>query len=306
MTKRYKNKSVIVYRLHIAFLIVLFLFILCFYLFPRFKHFHNATIPHGNLTFEIIDIPVTIQHKIKDSQPRQPDVPSEIAELEILDSVFIAIQNKIQQNNGTEIDSQVIAFISDKFPELLEIKEFDPQPIIEASKKVYNFKNYFAYRMNLPDTDSPREPSSPLVDEALGKSKGMLMVNILQIPLSSTEVINIKKQRLSLDDLINVKEHFHLLEYFYEKPALSVLELYNIQNVNVSYTYGNLSTAVETLSEKGFLRVNKKQNSKTYSVAFTKKEILENINRLLAEIPERNQHNREYLYELVHMLITWS
>lgn len=306
MTKRYKNKSVIVYRLHIAFLIVLFLFILCFYLFPRFKHFHNATIPHGNLTFEIIDIPVTIQHKIKDSQPRQPDVPSEIAELEILDSVFIAIQNKIQQNNGTEIDSQVIAFISDKFPELLEIKEFDPQPIIEASKKVYNFKNYFAYRMNLPDTDSPREPSSPLVDEALGKSKGMLMVNILQIPLSSTEVINIKKQRLSLDDLINVKEHFHLLEYFYEKPALSVLELYNIQNVNVSYTYGNLSTAVETLSEKGLLRVNKKQNLKTYSVAFTKKEILENINRLLAEIPEKNQHNREYLYELVHMLITWS
>ena len=306
MTKRYKNKSVIVYRLHIAFLIVLFLFILCFYLFPRFKHFHNATIPHGNLTFEIIDIPVTLQQKIKDSQPRQPDVPSEIAELEILDSVFIAIQNKIQQNNGTEIDSQVIAFISDKFPELLEIKEFDPQPIIEASKKVYNFKNYFAYRMNLPDTDSPREPSSPLVDEALGKSKGMLMVNILQIPLSSTEVINIKKQRLSLDDLINVKEHFHLLEYFYEKPALSVLELYNIQNVNVSYTYGNLSTAVETLSEKGLLRVNKKQNSKTYSVAFTKKEILENINRLLAEIPEKNQHNREYLYELVHMLITWS
>ena len=292
--------------MHIAFLIVLFLFILCFYLFPRFKHFHNATIPHGNLTFEIIDIPVTLQQKIKDSQPRQPDVPSEIAELEILDSVFIAIQNKIQQNNGTEIDSQVIAFISDKFPELLEIKEFDPQPIIEASKKVYNFKNYFAYRMNLPDTDSPREPSSPLVDEALGKSKGMLMVNILQIPLSSTEVINIKKQRLSLDDLINVKEHFHLLEYFYEKPALSVLELYNIQNVNVSYTYGNLSTAVETLSEKGLLRVNKKQNLKTYSVAFTKKEILENINRLLAEIPERNQHNREYLYELVHMLITWS
>ena len=160
--------------------------------------------------------------------------------------------------------------------------------------------------MNLPDTDSPREPSSPLVDEALGKSKGMLIVNILQIPLSSTEVINIKKQRLSLDDLINVKEHFHLLEYFYEKPALSVLELYNIQNVNVSYTYGNLSTAVETLSEKGLLRVNKKQNLKTYSVAFTKKEILENINRLLAEIPERNQHNREYLYELVHMLITWS
>ena len=292
--------------MHIAFLIVLFLFILCFYLFPRFKHFHNATIHHGNLTFEIIDIPVTLQQKIKDSQPRQPDVPSEIAELEILDSVFIAIQNKIQQNNGTEIDSQVIAFISDKFPELLEIKEFDPQPIIEASKKVYNFKNYFAYRMNLPDTDSPREPSSPLVDEALGKSKGMLMVNILQIPLSSTEVINIKKQRLSLDDLINVKEHFHLLEYFYEKPALSVLELYNIQNVNVSYTYGNLSTAVETLSEKGLLRVNKKQNLKTYSVAFTKKEILENINRLLAEIPERNQHNREYLYELVHMLITWS
>ena len=306
MTKRYKNKSVIVYRLHIAFLIVLFLFILCFYLFPRFKHFHNATIPHGNLTFEIIDIPVTIQHKIKDSQPRQPDVPSEIAELEILDSVFIAIQNKIQQNNGTDIDSQVIAFISDRFPELLEIKEFDPQPIIEASKKVYNFKNYFAYRMNLPDTDGPREPSSPLVDEALGKSKGMLMVNILQIPLSSSKITNMEKSRLSLADLISVKEHFHLLGYFYESSKLSLLELYNSDNVNESYTYGKLSSAVKDLFKTGLIKVSSEQNEIMYSAAFTPTEMIENINRILTLIPEQDQQNRDYLYSLINMMIGWG
>jgi hypothetical protein len=189
---------------------------------------------------------------------------------------------------------------------LLEIKEFDPEPIIEKSKKVYNFKNYFAYRMNLPDKGIPHEPSSPLVDEALGGPNKMIKIDLVQIPLSSTKVINIEKIRLTLADLMKVREYFHLLGYLYEKSALSLLELYNINNVYELYTYAGLSKAVETLCEKGLLKVSTQQNEKMYSVAFTVSEMIENINRILTEIPEWDQQNREYLYELVHMLVIWS
>ena len=306
MLKHQINNKEITYRLHVSFIVALILLILCFYLFPRFGLFHTNKNPPNITTINLIEIPVTIQNKIRHPQNLTPDINPEISQLEILDSVFIAIQDKIAQNNGTEIDNQLIAFISDIFPDLLEIKEFDPQPIIEASKKIYNFKNYFAYRMNLPDTGNPHEPTSPLVDEALGKSNKMIMVNILQIPLSSTKINNINKVRLTLDDLLSVKDHFHLLEYLYEEPSISLLELYSIKNVNESYTVGNLSDAVDALWKQGLIKVKTKQNVKIYSVSFTLPQIIESINRILTEISEQDQQNREYLYVLLQYLITWS
>ncbi len=306
MAKQYINNKIIAYRLYISFIVTLLLLILCFYLFPRFRSFHAVKNPPNKLTIDIIEIPLTIQNKITHPQNLQPSLPLEIAEIEILDSVFIAIQEKIRQNNRTESDSQMITFISSLFPELHEIKEFDPQSIIDASKKIYNFKNYFAYRMKLPDTGKPHEPSSPLVDEALGRSNEMIMIDILKVPLSSKRIINITKQRLTLYDLLAVRDHFHLLQYFYERPILRLVELYNIKNVNESYTFSVLSDAVTALCKQGLIKVEIEQNTPIYSVAFRLSDMIENINRILSEISEQDQQNRVYLFSLLHLLISWS
>ena len=306
MAKQHINNKVITYRLHVSFIITLFLLILCFYFFPRFKSFHSDKNQPDTLTIDIIEIPLTIQNKITQSKNLKPDLPLEIAEIKILDSVLIEIQEKVRQNTGTKSDSQMIIFISSMFPKLLEIKEFDPQSIIESSKKIYNFKDYFTYRMKLPDTGKPHQPSSPLVDEALDKSEEMIMIDIFKIPLSSTRIKNFTKQQLTLYDLLAVRDHFHLLEYFYDRPTVSLIELYNIKNVNESYTLDILSDAVDALWKQGLIKVEMKQNTKIYSVAFILSDMIENINRILTEISEQDQQNREYLFDLIHLLISWS
>ena len=196
------------------------------------------------------------------------------------------------------------------FPELLEINDFDPKPIIDASKKIYNFKNYFAYRLNLPDTGKPHESSSPLVDEALNRSMGrpneMISISIL-VPLSLAFIPSYTtKERLTLDDLLAVKEHFHLLEHLYGHSSISLIELYKIKPVSESYTAGYLATALNSLNDQGLVIVKSNQNKKFYSVSFTIKEMINHINRILTEIDEDDHQNREYMYLLMHQLITWS
>ena len=311
MSKSRINNQVRNYRLHIAFLITLTLIILGFYFFPKFNYFFSLNkkapvIP----TLELIQIPVTIQNPVTVNPHEKPQIPVTIRENDLLDSVLISIKDKIQKNSVSQKDSMTIAFISDMFPDLVEIKDFNPGKIIEESKKKYDFKSYFAYRMSLANKNKIHEPSSPLVDEALngamGRPKGMLSINILQIPLSASGPLNIRKQHLTLIDLLNIKEHFGLLQYLYENPNISLQALYRIKPVSNSYTYENLSTAVNGLQRQGLIVIAKNQSERLYTAAFTIPEMIENLNRILAEIPDKDNENREYLYGLVHLLITWS
>lgn len=310
MTKQLANNNAINFRLHIAFIISLVLLTLCFYFFQRFSQFGEVKNHIVTLTIELIEIPITLQKKILHPHRLIPDTPVQIDDMQILDSIFVTIQNKATPDSLTENDSLIIAYISSIFPKLLEINNFDPQSIIDASKKVYNFKNYFAYRLTLPDTGKPHEPSSPLVDEALNGSMGrpneMISVILFQVPLSSSRVKNVNKERLTLDDLLNIKEHFHLLEYLYEKPGLSLVELYKIKMINESYTYVKLSKAIDVLWEQGLVGVSIDKNIKYYSFTFTVQEMIDQINRILTTTPKKDHQNREYLYGLVNQLITWS
>ena len=311
MSKSRINNQVRNYRLHIAFLITLTLIILGFYFFPKFNYFFSLNkkapvIP----TLELIQIPVTIQNPVTVNPHEKPQIPVTIRENDLLDSVLISIKDKIQKNSVSQKDSMTIAFISDMFPDLVEIKDFNPGKIIEESKKKYDFKSYFAYQMSLANKNKIHEPSSPLVDEALngamGRPKGMLSINILQIPLSASGPLNIRKQHLTLTDLLNIKEHFGLLQYLYENPNISLQALYRIKPVSNSYTYENLSTAVNGLQRQGLIVIAKNQPERLYTAAFTIPEMIENLNRILAEISDKDNENREYLYGLVHLLITWS
>lgn len=310
MIKSRSEKKAVDYRLHIAFILILVLLILCFYFFPKSSLFRKVNYLHKSPTIELIEIPITIQKKITQHQLMKPDIPIPVDKIEILDSMRVSIQTESIHDSITGNDSTMLFYISSLFPELIEINEFDPQPIIESSRRIYNFKNYFAHRLTLPDTDKPHEPSSPLVDETLnrlmGRGEQMISINLIQAPLSSANIKNIKKERLTLENLLTIKKYFSLLEYLYEKPAISLVELYTVKPVNESYTFSTLSDAIDVLYQQGLVSVKRNQNIKLYSIFFTIQEMIDQINRILTTIPEKDHQNREYLYGLVNQLIAWS
>lgn len=87
-------------NIQISYIIALILFVLLFYLFPRFS-WHKADLPEFKPTLQVIDIPPTRQvSSARPARPAKPVIPVEGDETELLNDVEIAIDKTMQGDDS--------------------------------------------------------------------------------------------------------------------------------------------------------------------------------------------------------------
>jgi hypothetical protein len=308
--KQEKNQ-VIHLRLQISLAAVLLFLSLCFYIYPKFNLINGNARPVPKPELNIVKIPITVQDNAFYKKGKTlPEIPVTSYETEMLDSVStVADKNAVLPATFLN-DSNRIEYYSALFPEMYKIDDFNPAKIIAKSKKIYNFKNYFAYRMHLLKGEKSHDPSSPLADEALnnamGKPNGMIGINIPLGSAGKSKFKNVGSRRPSFNDLAAVKDHFNLLEWLYQNPGINLTDLYKIKPVGDSYTRSTLKAAMNDLYSHNLVNIIIKDEQINYSAAYSCEQMIEQANRILTRLSKDDNVNREFVYSIIHQLVMWS
>jgi len=286
-------------RLELSFLIALIIVVMFFSLYPQFAQKFGINKSSLEPDFIIMDIPRTIQ-LLKKIEPPKPEIPAKFEEVELIDDVEIAA--KVEIDSSFVVDSTEIALrYYEQLLPYLDLEKFDPGIFKQETEPLARYHEYLNKRLTEIFSEKKSYKSRTHIDDVLAQSMGrdprMLSVDIGSVVDATKNYFKSNsKRKITVDNIIKSEKHWYILELLWSYKGQSIFEIYADESIRKKNTIVSLKESMNNLKENGLVFEVERFERSHYFPSFSPDEMIEIVNKLLAQDLSNHQKDKLSLY----------
>jgi predicted transcriptional regulator len=281
-----KFKTRYLLQVEISLLSTLIITSLFFYFYPsieqKFKSNNSIIEPDFIITY----IPRTYQ-EIEKVKPPIPESPVFFEETELMEDEEIAKKEDVDSLIFKDSSEIALLYYEDLLP-YPDLEKFDPNTLQTQIKPLDQYHEYLNNRLTEIFSERKSYKNRTYIDDVLaqsmGRDPGMLSVNIGSVIDATKKYINSNNKRnISVDSIIKSEKHWYILELLWEKKGQTIFEIYTDESIRKNNTVATLKESINNLKENGLVFEVEDFERSRYFPAHNPDEMIEIVNRLLAQ-----------------------